>query len=517
MQSETFPLDETNCCSKAFIDYISGDKKLKPFYRAFPSTDNFKSVIDSRNFSQEKRAVLTKALSNQYNVTDLHEAVSKNLTSLSDEKTFTITTGHQLNIFTGPLYFLYKIITVINTCKELKKDYPEYHFVPVYWMASEDHDFEEISYFHFEGKKITWQTDQKGAVGKFDPSALKEIADKLPKGAAFFKDAYDQATLADAVRSYVNYLFEDEGLIVIDADDPDLKQSLIPVIEDDLFHNIPEKLVNDTSAKLEALDFKCQVNPREINFFYLKGNVRERIEKSENGFEVVDTEIRFSESEMKDLIKTHPEQFSPNVILRPLYQEMILPNLAYVGGPSELIYWLQLKSVFEHFDVSFPLLMPRNFALVCSKTDQAKWEKTGLPKSNLFLESEDSFAKWVSSNSSNHISYSDELEKLEQLEKEMKAKAEKVDPTLLQHVEAIHTTFKNKLDNAEKKLLRAEKKKHEDKKAQIAAVKESLFPGGTLQERKVNFLNFYLKDPQFIQNLKDVFDPFNFEMYLLLD
>lgn len=517
MRTETIPLDETDCFSKFFIDYINQKEELAPFYTDFPSVPNFKKTIENRHFKDEQREVLVKVLKAQYESLEIHEAVSGNIHSLVDSKTFTITTGHQLNIFTGPLYFIYKIVTVINACKTLKQAYPDYNFVPVYWMASEDHDYDEINHFFFEGKKYEWKTDQSGAVGHFDPSGLKEIAEKLPKGADFFKDAYSEETLADAGRAYVNYLFGNEGLVVVDADSSELKALFSRVIEDDLFIHSQESLVAKTSASLEDLGYKTQVHARQINFFYLHNGVRERIEKTKNGFEVVDTDLRFSDDEMQKLIKDHPERFSPNVILRPLYQEMILPNLAYVGGPSEAVYWLQLKAVFDHFNIAFPLLMPRNFALVVSEEASSKWKKTGLLNSDIFLSAEESFTKWVKVNSNNNLSYSSELDSLKELEKNLKQKTEIVDPTLTQHIEALYTTFSKRIEKAEKKLVRAEKRSHADHKQQIDSVKETLFPGGSLQERKDNFLNFYLKDPQFIQKLLQTFDAFDYRMYMLYE
>ncbi|MEO9482830.1 MAG: bacillithiol biosynthesis cysteine-adding enzyme BshC [Ekhidna sp.] len=517
MRPETLPLDETDCFSQFFIDYIDQKKELRSYYNAFPSVANFKEVIEKRDFKDSKRAVLVASLKEQYEGLEIHSAVATNIDSLDDSKTFTITTGHQLNIFTGPLYFIYKIVTVINACKTLKQSYPDYNFVPVYWMASEDHDYDEINHFFFEGKKHQWETDQTGAVGHFDPSGLKDIADNLPKGAEFFKEAYSKETLADAGRTYVNYLFGNEGLVVVDADRRDLKSLFSEVIEDDLFNHSAENLVAKTSASLESLGYKTQVHAREINFFYLKKGVRERIEKTDSGFAVVDTDIQFNDEEIRTLIKEQPEVFSPNVILRPLYQETVLPNLAYIGGPSEAVYWLQLQTVFDHFNTSFPLLMPRNFALVVPSTASAKWGKTGLPIKDVFPDAEAAYSKWVKAHSAHELSYAEELKGLKELESKLKAKAEKVDPTLSQHIEALHTTFAKRIENAEKKLVRAEKREHTDKKQQIEAVKEMLFPGGSLQERKDSFLNFYLKDPEFIRVLLQTFDAFDYRMYLLFE
>lgn len=517
MYSETIPLEETDCFSQTFIEYLAGKENLKAFYGHQPSIESFEAVIKNRRFPQESRETLSKTLKKQYQHLDVPSEVTNNLQLLKQDNTFTITTGHQLNIFTGPLYFIYKIITVINACKTLKKKYPTFHFVPVYWMASEDHDFDEISYFFFEGEKKMWKTDQSGAVGRFTPKELAEIATHLPSGASFFKEAYDEATLSQAVRSYVNHLFAKEGLIVIDADDPALKKSLIPVINDDLFEHHAEKIVSQTSEDLETLGHKTQVTPREVNFFYLNNNIRERIEKTSEGFKVVNTDITFSDEEVRDLIEELPDRFSPNVILRPLYQEIILPNLAYVGGPSELVYWLQLKGIFEYFETAFPLLVPRNFGLVLPKKHKSKWESMGFSKQDLFKPGDTIFSKWVAEHSNLDLSYKQELELLKDLEGTSKAKASQVDKTLTQHLEAIHASFAKKLEKAEKKILRAEKKKHAEKKKQIADVIEVIFPGGTLQERKENFLSFYLKDPQFIQRLLDTFDPFNYQMYLLYE
>jgi len=517
VQAETISLEETNCFSKIFLDYLSGSEELLPFYRFKPEIESFKTAIESRSFPKERRETLVKVLSGQYKIPNIPPAVSKNIEVLGKAGTFTITTGHQLNIFTGPLYFLYKIITVINTCKALSRAYPEYDFVPVYWMASEDHDFEEINHFHFEGKKINWETNQKGAVGRFSPKELRKIADALPQGASFFKEAYGKSSLSEAVRNYVNYLFGSEGLVIIDADDPCFKKTLIPVIEDDLYIHTAKTLVSESTAKLESLGHKTQVGARQINFFYLKNDIRERIEKRGNIFEVLNTALRFSENEIRSLILNRPEEFSPNVIIRPLYQEIILPNLAYIGGPSELTYWLQLKAVFDHFDVPFPILMSRNFGLVCPLMQKQKWDKIGFSKKDFFLDSEHLFTKWVAQNALNDISYEEELKQLKKVELTSKSKANQADPTLSQHLEAIYASFSKKLKEAERKIIRAEKRKYEEKRRQIKAIKSSLFPDEVLQERKENFLRFYLKNPQFIQKLTEAFDPFNYRMYIFYE
>jgi len=518
MHIQKISFEATQSFTPFFLDYIRQKESLKPFYHCFPSIENFANQIKekSASYSKQNRETLVESLNRQYKNYDLHVALKNNLELLKSENTFTITTGHQLNIFTGPLYFIYKIITVINTCKKLKEAYPTYNFVPVYWMASEDHDYDEIKSFRLYNKKYTWETGQKGAVGRFDTRDLKNLLDQIPGDVKIFKDAYtEHKKLSDAVRSYINTLFGAEGLIVIDGDDRELKKILIPAIEDDLFRHSPKHQVDTADKVLEDAGYKTQVHCREINFFYLDDGLRSRIEKSGNRFTVVDTPISFAEEEIKTLIHENPEKFSPNVILRPIYQEMILPNLAYIGGPAEVVYWLQFKGIFDHHGITFPMLMPRNFALVLDSPTARKFTKTGLEIEDLFMDKHNLFNKAVLKFSKNSLMLNGEKDAIITQFKIIQENALAIDKTLSTLVDAEKQRAINSLEKIEQKLLKAEKRKHSDRLKQIEAVKDVLFPNGSLQERTDNFLNFYQHDPTFIQSLLKIFDPFDFRFNVL--
>jgi bacillithiol biosynthesis cysteine-adding enzyme BshC len=517
MQLRKISLAESRSFSPFFIDYIVQNKSLQPFYHRFPKIENFKGQIEDKqkSFSKENRNVLVSTLRQQYEGVEKNENVKRNIEALSDQKTFTVTTGHQLNIFTGPLYFIYKIVTVINTCRRLQEQYPDYRFVPVYWMASEDHDYDEIKYFRLLGKKYVWETNQHGAVGRYHTKGLSELSDQLPGDVSIFKNAYKEKTLSAAVRSYVNTLFANEGVVVIDADDAKLKSLFKEVIYDDVINCSTEKLVSKTNASLEALHYKTQIFCRDINFFYLDGSIRNRIEKSGDRYKVVDTNLSFSQEEMKEMIRTNPEKFSPNVILRPLYQEFILPNVAYVGGPAEVIYWLQLKSVFDHYNIPFPMLMPRNFAMLLEGHIAKKFEKTGLKLETLFEDKNFIFNDWILKNTKHNLTVGSERSTIQSIFKDLEKRAEGIDKTLGPFVAAEGKRTMNSLEKIEKKLLRAEKRFQSDKLRQIEAVKDALFPNGGLQERTDNFLNFYQQDPDFITNLIANFDPFDFRFNIL--
>ncbi|MEQ8424494.1 MAG: bacillithiol biosynthesis cysteine-adding enzyme BshC, partial [Cyclobacteriaceae bacterium] len=321
--------------------------------------------------------------------------------------------------------------------------------------------------------------------------------------------------LCDAVRFYVNQLFGEEGLVVVDADNRQMKSLFTGVIEDDLFKHTAKQKVDHTDQQLETQGYSTQVHARDINFFYLEDQIRGRIERTKEGFEVVDTDLKFSEEEMKGLIKSDPEKFSPNVILRPLYQEIVLPNLAYFGGPAEVIYWLQLKGVFDNFKVPFPILMPRNFAMVLDGPTARKFEKTGLSDEELFEPKNYLFNNWVAKNTNHDLSLTKELKTVSNLFDQIKKRALEIDPTLGPLVEAETKRGTKSFEKIEQKLLKAEKRHHSDKLRQIEDVKDALFPGGGLQERSDNFLNFYQQDSEFIKKLLNVFDPFDFQFNLL--
>ncbi|QSE97903.1 bacillithiol biosynthesis cysteine-adding enzyme BshC [Fulvivirga lutea] len=517
MKLATVELSETNRFSDLFLDYLNGSERLKEFYKRYPEIASFKEQIADKKFSAENRKILCSTLSDQYQGISSKKAVNTSLQKLASEKTFTITTGHQLNIFTGPLYFIYKIVSVIKTCKQLKSEYPEYDFVPVYWMASEDHDYDEIKYFWLNNKKYVWETEQSGAVGEFEVSGLKELSKSIPGIPEFFKEAYSKGkTLAEAVRWYVHELFGDEGLVVIDGNSKKLKSLFTDIVKDDLINHSAGKLVADTSAKIDELGYKTQIYARDINLFYLDKGVRERIEKNDaRDYHVLNTDLSFSEEEILKIIDETPEKFSPNVVLRPLYQEVVLPNLAYIGGPAEVVYWFQLKDMFDHYKTSFPILMPRNFAAILPNHINEKVGKTGLNYADLFKPKHELHKQVTLSNTSEKVLLNGQKDELMNLFNKIKEQAASIDQTLVDHVDAQSTIAKSKLDTIEKKFIRAEKRKQSEKIAQIDSILEVLFTNDSLQERRDNFLNFYLLNSQFVEQLIAEFEPFEFKFYIL--
>jgi bacillithiol synthase len=514
MQIEKFDLDQTGGFSPLFIDYISQKPSLKPYFEQFPDFDGFANSIKSRKFDLEKRQILVQALQQQYKgISNTPE-----FSEILNEKTFTITTGHQLNIFTGPLYVIYKIVSTINLAKTLKSHFPAYNFVPVYWMATEDHDFEEINHFSLFNKTYTWQTDQKGAVGQMQCAEIEAILNEMPEKVALFEKAYRNAgCLAHAVRAYMHELFGTKGLVCLDGDDVLLKTEFKEVIKDEILKRKTFEIIEKSSENLEKLGYKTQVKGREINFFYLENGLRERIVFENSKYHILNTSLSFSEKEILDLIDSNPERFSPNVILRPVYQEVILPNIAYLGGPAEVVYWLQLKTAFENFKVQFPIIMPRNFALYINIATKKRMDKLGMTTDQLWDDEQDLKKNYITKNAENQFGIGSEIVQISKEFDKILAKALPIDKTLEGVVLAEKQKTINAIESLEKRIKKAEERTYETGINQLIGVKTKLFPGGSPQERTDNFLNFYLNNPDFINQLHESFDPLDFRFNVLVE
>ncbi|MDP5097734.1 MAG: bacillithiol biosynthesis cysteine-adding enzyme BshC, partial [Flavobacterium sp.] len=443
-----------------------------------------------QNFPFENREILVSELEKQYANFVLSESTLHNIKLLKQSNTYTITTGHQLNLFTGPLYFLYKIVTTINLCKELKKSYPTENFVPIYWMATEDHDFEEINYFNFNEEKIQWKKESNGPVGRLETSELNLVfetfSSKLGLGnnATYLKELFKKSyleheNLADATRYLANELFKNEGLVILDGDSKELKKIFIPQLKEELKNQTSFKKVNETILKLK--EYNIQVNPREINLFYIQNKLRERIIFENGSYLINNTKLKFTEQELLVELENHPENFSPNVILRPLYQEVILPNLCYIGGGGEIAYWLELKSNFEANKITFPILLVRNSVLLVTEKQVSKLDKLNVSWNDVFLSQNKLLDKKTKEFSAFIIDFSEQKETLRKQFEALYEIANKTDKSFLGAVKAQEIKQLKGLDNLEKKLLRAEKRIHTEKLNSILKIQDELFPNHGLQ------------------------------------
>ena len=525
MPTDCISYQNSGYFSALMNDYLEEKSNLHSLYHRFPTLKNFEEQIQEKqaNFNDKSRATLVSVLQKQYAKSETSALTNQNIEALNNPNTFTVTTGHQLNLFSGPLYFLYKIISTINLTTELKAKYPTYNFVPIYWMATEDHDFEEINYFNFKGKKFRWNKESTGPVGRLSTVGLADFLEvyALELGSStnaetikkLFTDSYlAHDNLADATRFLANSLFGAYGLVILDADNQDLKRNFVPYIKEELLQQSSHKLVLETAEKLK--EYTVQVNPREINLFYIEDDIRERILFENDIYKVNHTKIEFSETEILTLLENHPEKFSPNVIMRPLFQEVILPNLCYIGGGGEIAYWLELKSFFAAAKVTFPILLLRNSVLLATEKQAKKADKLELNWANLFSKQPD----LVNTKTTVLSDFPVDLTHLKaQLQKQFSTLyevANKTDESFLGAVKAQESKQIKGLENLEKRLLKAQKRKLFDILQRITDLQNELFPNQSLQERQTNFSEFYLEYgenliPTLIKQLKPLDNTFD--------
>ena len=506
---------QTGFFSATVLDYISGASELQPFYTHPVSIDGVKEAIVERKNFVTNRPLLVNVLTDQYKDVTLSEKQQYNLQQLNNPNCFTITTAHQPNIFTGQLYFIYKILHAVKIAADLNSKFSDAHFVPVYYMGSEDADLDELGYIFINGQKYEWETRQTGAVGrmKVDDALVKLItiiSGQLlvhPFGkeiVELMQQCYRPGvTIEKATFLLVNQLFAEYGLLIVLPDSHALKQAFIPIILRELEHQFSQPAVQETISSLPA-KYKQQASGRELNMFYLQEGSRERIEKVNDEWLVVNSSLKFNRDEMLQELQQYPERFSPNVILRPVFQETILPNIIFIGGGGEIAYWLQLKKVFATAGVPYPLMVVRNSFLIVEKKYETLIKKLQVSYEQIFKKEFDLMTALVKRDSSTQLDLEKEKEMMHQLYQQVKVVAANVDSNLQNHTEALYIKALKKINALEKKILKAEKLKFASQQAQLHKIKYQLFPNNSLQERTENLMLFYaLWGSGFIKTLYD--------------
>ncbi|HOY48142.1 MAG TPA: bacillithiol biosynthesis cysteine-adding enzyme BshC [Flavobacteriales bacterium] len=497
------PYRKTGKFQPIVCDYLDQDPFLKPFYEAAPTLDNFQHFIHQKSQKTVDRVVLTEVLRDQYKQAGILDSiVEEQISKLLSEHTFTITTGQQTGILLGPLYSPLKIISAIKMSQELSNKYPQNQFVPIFWMATEDHDVAEIDHVWVEGQKLQWNSNQTGPVGRFSLDGMEEvlvqfdqIAGKSPDAVRLkeiFKNAYALPNLSLATRYIVHQLFGHWGLLVIDADDTRLKKAFAPIIIQDILEKNSFREVSQTKEKLEER-YHSQVNGREINFFFLEDGYRERIVEEEGRFLTHDGKHSWNSEELKGLISEHPDKFSPNVLMRPLYQETILPNIAYFGGGAEISYWLELKGIFDHYRMPFPALMLRNSALIIDRRNTLRIEHARFQEEDLFKTRSELEKQIALSLSESDLELKNEFSDLTRLINQLKNHAQGFDTTLVSSAEALGKRLEDQLGRYSQKLIRAQKRASAIEINRLNEVFNHIYPGGTLQERKESISTFILR------------------------
>ncbi len=470
-------------------DYLCAAETLKPFYSYDPARPDFKQIIEDKSKESIDRGLLTQVIREQYASLELFPETEKALEKLAKANSYTITTGHQLVFLGGPLYTTYKVLHTIKLAQHLSSIYPDNHFVPIFWIHTEDHDYEEINhYFLSYDKKITYPGDFRGKVGQHIID--EEITSLLPTHLAEnLKAAYSPGTSwAEAYRSFIHQLFGPYGILMLDADDHRLKACFQNVLNQEITDQVSFHQVSHTTEALELAGYSSQITPREINLFYAEGELRNRIVARNGHYEVLDANISFTQADLLSTIHQTPGLFSPNVSLRPLYQEIILPNLAYIGGWGELSYWLQLKGLFEHYQVNFPLLLPRMSMTLFRPEEVKAWNDLGFELEDVKLPLDQLNKLMIP-----RFWKPDALIELENnISNGFEALAsyiQTLSPTLPRSVKGQEVKTQRFFNNLEKKIHRVIKNSHGEFR-RLSDLKQHIQPDGLKQERILSLASY---------------------------
>ncbi len=496
MEVLRLPYSDTRTVAPLVQAYLGDDAALRGHYSHRPTQEGL-HMAAQRSFDPNARQVLVEVLRDQYAGLSDTAAVRANIDLLARPDSLTITTGHQLVLFGGPLYVPFKVLNVIRLARE-QSERLKRPVLPVFWMATEDHDRAEVDHTYLSGQRIHWPGPSGGAVGRLPllgiEAAVEQAVQALGEGhhaethAELIRSCYRPgSTLAEATRRLMHGLFGAQGLLVLDGDDPRLKRLFIPVMREELMNQVVERTVRYANENLPA-GYEGQAHARPINLFHLEPGHRRRIVEEDGRFRVLDGGPVWTADELLAELEAHPADFSPNVLLRPLYQETVLPNMAYVGGAGELAYWLQLRWLFQALQVPMPVLLLRTSAAFLPAKRWRQWQELGLHAASLFADPAAVRREVAAAAVHHRTELVAEREALHAFYQRLHTVVAAADPSLLRAVDAREAAAQHGLERLERSLMRAARRSADDRLARLDATLAALRPEGILQERRESIL-----------------------------
>jgi bacillithiol biosynthesis cysteine-adding enzyme BshC len=509
--------------SELYYDYLYDFDEVRGFFsHDFRDPGSFQEIgrlVAARHYD---RATLSSVLEEQNTAFGSPPKTFENITLLRKPTTLAVVTGQQVGLFGGPLYTVFKTITTIKLAAHLKELYPEWDFVPVFWVEGEDHDFEEMNHtcvLDAESKVVRCEylpgglmpDHNLGPVGQlvFDTgleAAYRQLEAGLQKTEftetilTLLKGAYKEGkTFLRAFTSWMNTLVQDQGLVFISSNTPKLKKILSPIFEREIAE-FPQtsQLVITKSAELEER-YHAQVKPKSVNLFLLHKGGRYLIEPREHDFSLKGTRHFLQKEELLTIARETPELLSANVVLRPLTQDALLPTVAYVAGPSEIAYHAQLKPVYEHFGIVQPVIFPRAGGSFVEERLKRAMDKYGLEVVEFFDDPARVVTKVLEQIADVKVDrvFDDASKRVHDALNELKFGLREIDPTLLGSLDTMASKTDLNLGVLKEKTIAAQKRRNETAVRQIERAANGLLPDGTLQERTITlvyYLNKYGPD-----------------------
>ena len=505
--------------SRLFQHYLNDFQKVQSFFEYdFRSHRSIPERVERIRSSYCCRDEVAAVLLEQNQQFGASEKAFEHLKELNDPNTFAIVTGQQVGMLCGPLYTIYKTITAIKLARQLTAASSGKKFLPVFWLEGEDHDFDEVrsvGLLNQEGNphSVEYLIGGKpldrniGAVGEIaldghTSTFLGELQKSL--ASTEFRDALidlisrtyaPETTFNRAFARLLNRYFPDEGLIFISCNDARLKRILSPIFQKEI-RELPKvsQLIIQRSAELEE-HYHAQIKTKALNLFMFHKGGRYMIEPRENDFSLKGTRHYVSKEELLRIAVDNPELLSPNVALRPVCQDFLLPTAAYVAGPSEIAYFAQLKPVYRHFGMQMPVIYPRASATILEGRVEKVMEKFELDLTEFFNNPETMQRNVVERISEVKIDemFQEAIRRNGDLLNELRFGLNYIDSTLMGPLESTREKIESHLRLLKEKAVQAQERKHEVALRQVAKAANVLFPNRSFQEREINMIHFLNK------------------------
>lgn len=510
-------LEEMQLHTSPFLErYSKGDTDVVRFFE-------YKAPYDKREWTKRQQELkrysfprrgLTEYLSSYNHKIGSSSKTMENIQKLSMRESLAVVGGQQAGLLSGPLLVIYKCISTIQLAKKAQKEL-NVPVVPIFWIAGEDHDMDEINHVMVPKNNTAKKISLKAASAVKSSASLWQWKTEDVKPwlkevfRSFGETAYTSDFLVETERildqsdSIVTFFakllskwFSDEGLILLDSGDPEFKRLQSEILKKMIINNkdIDKAFIAQTT-ELNNIGFQepIEVQKDNAHLFFTKDNERILLYRNGNGFSSKEKDFSISEADLLTEAAQHPERFSNNVVTRPLMQEFLLPVLSFIAGPGEISYWAVLGKVFNHFERKMPILTPRlSFTLVSDRINQLVLSK-GLTIEQVLTDGTDKYKReWFSENRPIETNESIETVKAEFTKSygKLLQLAEEIDQKLLPVAEQNLNRIISEIEYIEKKMEQRVRRKVKEPLAEFDEIMLQLKPINILQERVWNIYQF---------------------------
>lgn len=511
MKKDSVPFNQLSF-SKLFQDYIDG--KANHFFDTFPFDDqSVKKKAEEFQFQGNRPEVVSilTDFNKQFNAS---EETFNQIDKFSKPNSLAVVTGQQLTLYGGPLFTIYKTLTAIIYSKKWSEILSR-PVVPVFWLADEDHDFDEAVQFKLpdNNQPVTIpfsKTDNNNhqppvsqiefgdSFKDFKKSVLQELdtSDFSELLWSELNEAYkENVTFRSAFGKWLLNLFGDHGLVLAGSFYEPVKELSKSVLQTSVQHSKEiSELLDSSTYRLISEGYHGQVQVQESNLFLIrKDKGREKLVKATNGWEADNTV--WTEDELINKIEAEPERFSPNVFLRPIIQDRLLPTIGYVAGPGETAYYAQMKELYTFFELTMPVIIPRFSITLVESSIKRILDKLPFKITDYNQRIEDLEKQYVTETESTDIEkffgiWKNQIQELTEFKKET---INEIDPSLAKSVGKAKAVYFTELDKLKGKVYRSVKQQEEIQLTRISKIQTNLFPDGNLQEREIAFIYYMNK------------------------